>query len=156
MNTVEQVKAEAKQRGIAWSWVLEACKELRAEAAAAAEHANEVRKTAWTNYTAKTPWAHPFWRIGFLTRFGKRVDAADYKVVPGFDVLAAGIAEVFPEFSDDAGCERLWTFLLSPYKPLPKRAELLARALDRAAAAVEATNESEALSFGFGANVAVI
>lgn len=110
-----------------------------------------MRSTAWYFYTARTPWAWPFWRIGFRSRFERLVDAHDFKAVPGFDTLHQEIAGTFPEFADDDGCERLWSFLLSPYNPVPKRAELLARALEVAAAA----READSVAFAFGANCVI-
>lgn len=154
-QSVETIRTEAKRRGVPWRLVLEVCKELRAEAAAAAEHSNRVRREAWTSYTARTPWAWPFWRIGFRSRFGKRVDAADYKAVPGHDVLHQQIACQFPEFDGDDGCERLWAFLMAPYEPLPKREALLGRALELAAAAVEDRDVERATAFAFGANCVI-
>jgi hypothetical protein len=150
-SVIETIRAEAKARGVPWSWVLAACRELREQEAAAREHANAVRREAWTFYTALTPWAWSWWRVGFRTRFRKLVEAHDYKAVPGYDVLHQEMAAAFPEFADDGGCERLWSFLLSPYNPVPKRAELLGRAMEVAAAA----REAESVGFAFGANCVI-
>lgn len=151
-SIIETLRADAKRRGIRWSQVLAAYGEIKAGEIAAREHANELRRQAWTSYTATKPYAWEFWRIGFRTRFGRLVDAADYKAIPGYDVLHQEVAASFPEFADDTGCERLWAFLLSPYDPLPRRAELLERALERAEQLAQDGREDESTAFEFGAN----
>jgi hypothetical protein len=132
-SELQAIRAEAKELGVKWAHVLAAYDQVKAEEAAAREHVNDVRQQAWTTYTADRPYAWEFWRIGFATRFGRIVAAADYKRIPGYDVLHQEIARRFPEFADDDGCERLWTFLLSPYRPMPRRVVMLRTALERAA-----------------------
>ena len=53
--------------------------------------------------------------------YGKSVEAHDYKAIRGYDVLAQEMAAIFPEYADDGGCERLWSFLMSAYDPMPRR-----------------------------------
>lgn len=149
---IESLRAEAKRRGLKWSHVLAAYREVKAGEIAAREHANEVRRQAWTSHTARTPWAWPWWRIGFRSRYGRLVDTADYKAIRGYDVLHAEVAATFPEFSDDDGCERLWSFLLSPYNPLPRREKLLERAIEEAERIAAREDDWSATEFVFGAN----
>jgi len=152
--SIEAIRTEAKAAGVPWSWVIAACRELRAQEADAREHANEVRRHAWFLH-ASAAYAQPFWRIGFRTRFGRLVDAHDYKRIPGYDTLHRELCCRFPEFADDDGCERLWSFLMAPYDPVPRRAALMARALELAKVRYRERQEAEALRFEFGANIGI-
>lgn len=152
---LETIRREAKAGGVPWSWVIEACRELREQARDAREHANEVRRHAWFLYNGSRPWAWPWWRIGFRSRFGKLVDDHDYKRVPGYDTLHQELCCRFPEFGDDGGCERLWAFLMAPYDPVPRRAKLMAQALESATRRLVERQEAEGVRFEFGANAAI-
>ncbi len=88
-------------------------------------HANDVRQTAWCHYNGQRPGVWPFWRHGFAAVFGKRVERSDFTAIPGYDSLAQEMAAIFPEYSDESGCERLWDFLLSPYEKIPPRADVV-------------------------------
>ena len=83
--------------------------------------------------TASTPGCWPFWRHGFLARWGdKLAKGADYTCVPGYDDLAQEVAAVHPEYSGDDGTERLFDILFSPYNRMPSAEELYRQALELA------------------------
>ena len=66
----------------------DAYREIKAAEVARRERPNEVRATAWCMYTASTPGSWPFWRHGFLSRFGHRLArGADYTIIPGYDEI---------------------------------------------------------------------
>ena len=131
VDTLHRVREEAQALGIDWGdvkaayrWVLDAEREKRA-------HPNQVRQAAWMMATASTPGSWPFWRHGFLSRWGQRIArGADHTIVPGYDEISQEIASEFPEYAGDDGTERLWDFLLSPYDRLPSREDLYLAALD--------------------------
>lgn len=102
--------------------------QVREEEQAKRAHANEVRETAWHLYWSNRPYTWKWWRIGFQTQFGKRAGESDYTVIPRHDTLAQEMGSRFPEFAGDDGTARLWDFLLSPYVPMPSRAEMMAEA----------------------------
>lgn len=129
----QQYRQEARERGIKWAVVLAIYTELKAEERGKRERPNEVRAAAWTMHTASVPGCWPFWRHGFLSRFGRRIaKGADHTVVAGYDEIAQQIGTWFPEYADDDGTERLWDFLLSPYDKMPPAEELYRKAIDRA------------------------
>ena len=92
------------------------------------ERPNEVRQVAWTLATASTPGSWPFWRHGFVSRWGRQVDRHDYTAIPAYDEIAQEIATEFPEYAD--GAQELFDFLLSPYDRLPVADQLYRRAMD--------------------------
>jgi hypothetical protein len=92
------------------------------------ERPNEVRQAAWYMHTAHTPLSQSFWRWGFLSRFGKRLETYDYTCIRGYDTIHQQIAGMFPEYDAPDGEWRLWSFLLSPYDRMPSRGEMLAEA----------------------------
>jgi hypothetical protein len=123
-------KQEARALGIAWSHVEACARELKRQAAAERQHANEVRQHAWYLHNVHTPGKWEFWRHGFVSQYGRRVDASDYTAVPGWDTLATAVALRFPEYAGVEGTERLWLFLMSAYDALPSRDDLLCRAVE--------------------------
>jgi hypothetical protein len=125
------IRAEVRQRGLRFGDVLDAYRELKHAEQSKRERPNEVRRAAWFLATASSPGCWPFWRHGFTARWGHRIARGDdYTVVPGYDEIASAVATEFPEYADDAGPERLWDFLFSPFEPLPSRECLLRRAME--------------------------
>jgi hypothetical protein len=113
--------------------IRQAYHQVKAAERARRERPNEVRATAWWLFTASTPGSWPFWRHGFASRFGRRLArGADFTIIPGYDEIGQEIATQFPEYADDDGTERLWSFLLSPYDRLPNRDEMMRKARDLA------------------------
>ncbi len=135
MPTIQQIRREARRPGVPWSAVRAAYREIKATEIAKREHPNEVRQTAWHMMTAHSPGCWPFWRHGFDSRWGHKLGSAgDYTVVPGYDELAQEVGQIFPEYADDTGTERLFDFLFSPYDKLPSRQTMYAQAIELAAA----------------------
>jgi len=130
MSARTEARKEARRRNLTWADVQAVYEELKAEAYEIRERPNEIRRVAWTMYTSAG--CHSFWRHGFVARFGDRMArGADLTSIPFYDELAQQVSWEFPEYADDAGTERLWDFLLSPYDKLPSAASLYAEALDR-------------------------
>jgi hypothetical protein len=126
------LKREARQRGLCWADVRECYAELRETERERRQHPNELRETAWC--IATTPGSWPFWRHGFLSRFGRLVARGkDYTSIPRYDTIAQEVAWHFPEYTDDHGTARLWDFLLSPYDRLPDAETLWRKAIEMAA-----------------------
>jgi len=131
-DRIEQVKAEAKQEGIAWGDLRNVAQQIRREEKQKREHANEVRQTAWHCVTAHRPRSWPFWRHGFLARWGHRIaKGQDYTCIPRYDLIAQEVASAFPEYDTDDGTDRLFDLLLSPYDRLPSAADIYAMAFER-------------------------
>ncbi len=127
---LQTLRNETKGLGLRWSMVQAVYCELKRAEREKREEPNAIRSTAWTMYTANSPGCWPFWRHGFLSRFGRRIArGADYTAIPGYDEIGQEIASCFPEYATDDGTERLWEFLLSPYDRLPDREQLYRRAL---------------------------
>lgn len=124
------IRQEARRRGLDWEAVREAYCELREMETVKRERPNEVRQVAWTLATASTPGSWPFWRHGFVSRWGRRVDQHDYTVIPAYDEIAQEIATEFPEYAGPDGAQELFDFLLSPYDRLPTADQLYRRAMD--------------------------
>ncbi len=135
MNANAPLRTEALDRGLNWAAVRAAYREEKAEAVETRQRPNDVRATAWQIYTASRPKCWPFWRHGFLARFGGRLArGADHTTVPGYDEIGQQIAGAFPEYAtttDTDGTARLFDFLFTPYDKLPDRDELYRRAMDR-------------------------
>ncbi len=109
--------------------IREAYRQIKAGERDKRRRPNEVRATAWWMFTASTPGSWPFWRHGFVARFGRRLArGADFTIIPGYDEIGQEIATQFPEYAGDDGTERLWAFLLSPYDRLPGRDEMMRKA----------------------------
>lgn len=145
---INAVRAEAKARGVKWSHVLEAYELVKADEIEARAHDNEVRRHAWFVHAVATrPYWARFWSCGFAHVYGKRVAESDYKAIPGYDVTHQEVAGRFPEFASDDGCERLWAFLLSPYRPMPRRAVMLEKAVELVARESRRAEELEAVPF---------
>jgi len=140
-NTImRRIKQEARRRGLAWSAVEDAYREVKAAEREKRERPNEIRSFAWFIATASTPGSWPFWRHGFYSRWGHRIArGADYTVIPGYDEIGQQIGGAFPEYTDDTGTERLFEFLLSPYDKLPSREEMYDAALDLAELSADQT-----------------
>lgn len=131
-TTLEAIRREARARGLRWADVADVYRELKELERAKRERANEVRRAAWEMATASTPASWPFWRHGFLARWGQRIArGSDYTCIPAYDEIGQEIASLFPEYDTDDGTERLFAFLLSPYDRLPATEQLYRRAMDR-------------------------
>ena len=126
----QAIRREARQRGLNWSDVRDAAGELREMEVVKRERPNEIRAVAWMLATASTPGSWPFWRHGFVSRWGRRVDLHDYTAIPGYDEIGQAIATQFPEYAGPDGTEQLFDFLLSPYDRLPTAEQLYRRAMD--------------------------
>jgi hypothetical protein len=143
-DPLKPLKREARELGLRWADVEAAYRQLKQEVREEREHPNTVRETAWCYFTALRPGCWPFWRHGFLSRYGRKLSAGgDYTCVPGYDTLAQEMASLFPEFATDDGTERLWDFLFSPYERLPDRITLYRRALEWVAGEREEAAEWE-------------
>ncbi len=131
MTLQNQIRREATDRGLTWPAVQAAYCEIKEAEKARREQPNAVREAAWCMATASTPASWPFWRHGFSSRWGARVERHDYTAVPGYDEIGQQIATWFPEYATDDGTERLFDFLLSPYDKLPTREEIYQKAISR-------------------------
>ena len=126
------LKREARQRGVAWACAKECYLDLKQMEREKRQRANEVREAAWCIATSRGCW--PFWRHGFLSRYGRLVARGDdITSIPRYDTIAQEVGWYFPEYADDDGTQRLWDFLLSPYDRLPPAEELWRKALAMAA-----------------------
>lgn len=127
-DSLHEVRREAKRLGLPWRAVRDAYRVVKAAEWERRQHVNDVRETAWCLATPRSCW--PFWRHGFLSRFGRLIArGADYTAIPGHDLLAQSIASYFPEYAADDGPERLWAMLLSPYDRMPTQRSLYLAAL---------------------------
>lgn len=127
---LKELRSEANSRGLSWSDVDAAYRELKAIEQDKRAHPNDVRQTAWMFATASTPGSWDFWRHGFSSRWGRKVAEGDHTLVPGYDELAQSIAAEFPEYAREDGTERLFDFLFSPYDKMPPRETLCRDAMD--------------------------
>lgn len=122
---LNELRREASSRGIPWEWVQQAHEQLR-EAEIEARRDDLVREAAWCIACGCTPGCWPFWRNGFVSRWGKRVEASDYTAVPGYDSIQEQVAAMFPDYADP---DRLWDMLFSAYVPRKRPAQLWEEAL---------------------------
>jgi hypothetical protein len=93
------------------------------------EYPNSIRQTAWYIATANSPGCWPFWRHGFISRWGKLRDRHDLDAIPNYDGIAQQVASQFPEFATNDGTERLFDFLFQPYKKYLTAEEIYQKAL---------------------------
>jgi len=122
------LRNESRHLGIPWPAIREAYAQIREEEILQREHPNAIRQAAWA--MATSPGCHPFWRHGFLSRWGQRIArGADYTIIPRHDEIAQQIGWDFPEVDDS---QQLWDFLLSPHDRLPTAKTMYSKALDRA------------------------
>jgi hypothetical protein len=125
--SIADIQREAKERGLDWATVRGVYCELREQEREKRERPNDIRQAAWS--MATTLGSHPFWRFGFASRWGKKVDLHDFTIIPGYDEIGQQIASQFPEYDHDSGTENLFEFLLSPYDKLPTCEELYRKAM---------------------------
>jgi hypothetical protein len=128
-ESVARLRSLAKAAGVSWQAVVDRYEMLREQDREKRARPNEVRQAAWWYATANSPGCAPFWRHGFVARYGRRVEQSDHTAIPGYDEIAQEVGSRFGEFAGDDGTERLWSFLLSPYEKRPSREDLLKRAL---------------------------
>lgn len=129
---------------------IETCRQIRLEEKERRAHEREIRERAWYLYNPTRPYTWKWWRLGFQTRFGKRVADHDLTVIPGYDEFAQEMACIFPEFAGDA--EKLWDLLLSPWVPYPKTEEIERLAEERLYYRAKDRERANDVSFDFGAN----
>lgn len=135
-DTLAEIRAEAKRLGIPWVDVIAAKNSLVACEREARELTDGVREYAWHRHVGGASGSAPFWRHGFVARFGHKIArGADFTCIPGYDLIAASVGEAYPQFAGDtagdvSGTESLWEFLLSDYKPWPSREKFYWDALD--------------------------
>lgn len=128
----DPLRAEARERGLPWARVLAVYEQVKEEERAKRQRPDEIRRVAWTCFTAHSPGCWPFWYHGFRKRYEHRLArGADHTCIPGYDVLAQQIAAEYPEYRTEDGTERLWDFLLSPRDRMPTRLEMIRRAMHR-------------------------
>jgi len=133
--SVSAIKREAARRGVEWQTVQDVFAELRRLDFNQKDYPNEIRRFAWYCVTANEPRCQQFWRLGFASRYGKRVEKSDYTAIPGYDLILQEVASKFPEFSHADGESRLFDFLFSDYVPYRPLSDVWAEALDIATAA---------------------
>jgi hypothetical protein len=129
-QSLQDLRDEAKRLHIPWSAVRSLAQHFKSEEWESRQYLNDVRSTAWCIATAGTPGSWPFWRHGFNSRWGARVERSDFTAVPGYDTIAQEVSWSFPEYSDSDGTERLWAFLFAPYNRMPPFEVFWARALE--------------------------
>lgn len=88
----------------------------------------EIRQLAWKCANPHSPGSWPFWRHGFASRFGRRVDIRGYTGIPNYDGIAQQVAWHYPEYATEDGIDRLFELLMSPYDRLPSHDELIEQA----------------------------
>jgi len=130
MPDYRQLRREARARGLRWGDVVDAYRELKARQWEARERPNEIRQAAWMMANGSTPGNWPFWRHGFVARWGAKVDRHDFTAIPGYDEIGQQIAGEFPEYAHDAGTEELFEFLLGPYDRMPAAERIYQEAMD--------------------------
>lgn len=74
----------------------------------------------------------PFWRHGFLSWYGRRLETSDYTCIPRYDLTFQEVSSWRP-YWQNVGIEAFWDLLLSPYRRLPTAHEIYPEALNRAA-----------------------
>ncbi|MGE3409003.1 MAG: hypothetical protein AB7I37_19465 [Pirellulales bacterium] len=86
------------------------------------EHENEIRRAAWSGIA---PECRQQWKGGWRRRFPRAFTTGDVTLIPGFDVLAAGLAEQFPEL-DRTGdpATALFELLSRPVAALPPKEDI--------------------------------
>ena len=130
---LQSIRAEANAAGVPWAEVKAAYCQLKDQEIAKRQRPNAVCQDAWIIATFNSPGCWPFWRHGFASRYGQRVERSDLTAVPGYDEIGQQIATEYPEYSDSAGTERLFEFLMSDYNRLPTSGQLYRQALDQVA-----------------------
>lgn len=144
-DSLTKIRAEAKRRRIPWAAVQAAYREVKSLEWEKRQRPNEVREAAWCFATPRGCW--PFWRHGFLSRFGKRfARGGDLTHIPKYDTIAQELSWYFPEYAGPDGTERLWEFLMSPYDRMPDRERMYVRALNTVLADRRARKVSPDLS----------
>lgn len=133
-ETINELRAEAKQLGVPWSWVLELKEELIQLASESRAPRVEARQEAWFCYVGRKSGSAPFWRHGFQSRFGRRLaQGSDYTIIPCYDEIADAVRQMAEEYSAWDSAE-IWDFLLSDYEPWPPREHFYWEALHQIAA----------------------
>lgn len=122
------VRAECSRLNLDGQMVAAAYDHL-CQAEEATHRRRELRQNAWLAHNANRPGCWGFWRAGFRTRYGKRVDAHDYTAIPGYDVLHQQFLHDYPDYSDEYA---FWCELLGPLPRLTPARELWQAALDLA------------------------
>ncbi len=145
---MNELRQEARDRNLPWSAVEAAYRDVKAAEWENRRVPNEVRSFAWMLFTASRPGCWPFWRHGFLSRYGRRLArGADHTIIPGYDEITGQVAGSFPQYATPDGEDRLWSFLLSPYDKLPDRHTLYQKALDLAEQCSTADTTSTEVEF---------
>lgn len=108
------VEEESQRLGLPLPVVADAFDHL-AEAEHATIRRHEMRREAWLMHNANRPGCHAFWRGGFRTRWGRRVDLHDYTIIPGYDQIHGQICGFYPEWSG-----REYEFYCELLGPLPR------------------------------------
>lgn len=135
-DTITEVRREAKRLGIAWRELVAAKNHLIAVEREIRELTDGVRQYAWRRHVGGQSGSAPFWRHGFVARFGHRLArGADFTCIPGYDLIADSVGREYPQFGGDtagdvSGTEVLWEFLLSDYVPWPSREKFYWDALE--------------------------
>ena len=130
------IRLECRQRGIDPAFVADVKGALAAHQDYGIGRRREMRQLAWQSFHANHPGYHPFWRHGFQAHWGKRVDAHDYTVIPGYDELFEEVSGEFPEWRE-RDTHDFYAELLSPCPRLETAAELWERALGEAIRAID-------------------
>lgn len=152
MPTVAEIKAEARENHVPWATVREIAEAMIEAERESRGYDNEVRQFAWFLVTAHTPASQPFWRHGFRSRFGRRVEKHGYEAIPRHDLIHMQVASQFPRFDTPTGIDDLFDFLFADYVPLTPRGEVYAAALafaleEAEAAAADADIEFDPATF---------
>lgn len=132
-----QIRNDCAERGIDAVVVAQIREGMKAELEAGPCRRREMRQLAWQLFHANHRGVHPFWRHGFRAHWGKRVDAHDYTVIPGYDELFEEVTNEFPEWRE-RDMSDFYDELLSPCPRLETAAELWNRAFDAAVRLTEA------------------
>lgn len=133
-DTLQDLRAEAKRHGVSWREVRRLKDELVEQHTLRREATDGPRRRAWELFSHwnLTPGCVPFWRCGW-SRIRQRVENAgrDYTAIRRYDMIAASVAEDYPEWSErDAG--ELFAMLFEDYVPWPPRRCFYERALGMA------------------------
>ena len=135
VEDITELKAEAKRLGVTWAEVVSVKKECQEVMLAARETEEGVRREAWRlflHYSGRSvAGCQAFWRVGWdHLRARLENKGFDHTSIPGYDLIATGVAEEFPEWEGrDSG--DLFAFLFVDYERRPSAFELYSEALGR-------------------------
>lgn len=137
--SLDSIRHQAKEAGIAWRDVIQAKREVQALHEEQQKFIDDVRQSAFQKLTGRRD--HMWLIFGYETDrvFGKWFTDGDYDSIPGFDVVANSMWHQFPQLcNEEDASETLYSFLKNQTFKIPSNYELYKEAFQMMTASLEA------------------